>query len=65
MKNENKICLYAHVEIEPYGGELCCEKYYGYCIFSRRNPDIDYSKCERAKLVMPKTWAKHWKWPLK
>ena len=67
MKNkENKICLYEHVETEPYGAELCCElKYGGYCIFDRRDPYIDYSKCRMAKLVMPKTWAKHWKWPLK
>lgn len=64
MKNkENKICLYAHVETEPYGAELCCYKNGGgYCMFNRRDPNIDYSKCSNARIVYPETWAKHWKY---
>ncbi len=57
---ENKICKYAHCEADVWGSELCCEKHGRYyCIFDKREPVIDYSKCEEAVLVSLKEWEKH------
>lgn len=52
------VCKHAHYEVDMYGSELCC-KNGQYCIFDRREPMIDYSKCPRAELVTRKKWKKN------
>lgn len=59
---EDKICKYAHCEVDMWGSELCCEKHgNSYCKFDRREPETDYSKCAEAVLVSSKAWEKHGK----
>ena len=59
-ENKNKICKYAHCEVDMWGSELCCEKNgNSYCKFDRRQLDIDYSECNESILVSPKEWEKH------
>ena len=57
---EDKICKYAHCEVDMWGSELCCEKHgNGYCKFDRRERVTDYSKCDESVLVSPEEWEKH------
>ena len=60
MKNNNKelVCKHAHCEVDMWGSELCCENGQ-YCIFDRREPKIDYSKCPKAVLVTYDEWEKN------
>ena len=57
-EKEEKVCKYAHCETEPFGSELCCENG-AYCMFNRRDVDIDFSKCQKAVLVGHDEWKKY------
>ncbi len=52
------VCKHAHCEVDMWGSELCC-KNGQYCIFDRREPVTDYSKCPRAELVTYEEWEKN------
>lgn len=54
---KRKICKHAHCETDPFGSELCCEDG-SYCVFSRHDTDIDFSKCQKAVLVGRDEWRK-------
>lgn len=54
----DEICKYAHCETDPFGSELCCRDGQ-YCIFDRRNPNIDFGLCPKAVLVTVEQWKKY------
>lgn len=54
-----RLCKQAHCETDEFSSELCCGYTGGYCMFNRRDPKIDFSKCPRADLVTREDWEKH------
>ena len=57
-KKDEKVSKYAHCETEPFGSELCCENG-SYCMFNRRDINIDFSKCPKAILIGHDEWKKY------
>lgn len=56
--DEQLVRKHSHCEVDMWGSELCCKNGH-YCMFDRREPVTDYSKCPKAELVTYEEWEKN------